>query len=258
MSDPQASAARGEVTDEAAPVNRYASAPAWRAVDRYFADALVDEDAALVEARESGARTTMPNAEVAANQGALLGLLAQIGGVRRILEFGTLAGYSTVWFARAVGAGGRVVTFELEEQNAGVARENLERAGVGDRVDVIVGPAAASAHALIEEGVEPFDLVFIDADKPSNPVYLAAALELTRPGAVIVIDNVVRDGAVTDEDSDDPRVQGVRAVVDAIASDPELDATALQTVGEKGWDGLIVARRQQSAGSLGDRGTLRI
>ena len=115
---------------------------------------------------------------------------------------------------------------------------------MGDRVDVIVGPAATSAQALIDEGVEPFDLVFIDADKPSNPIYLAAALELTGPGAVIVIDNVVRDGAVVDENSDDPRVQGVRAVVDAIASHPELDATALQTVGEKGWDGLILARRR--------------
>ena len=244
MTNHQASAVPGKISEEAVPVNRYASAPAWRAVDNYFTAALVDEDVALVEARESGARTTMPNAEVAANQGALLALLAQIGGARRVLEFGTLAGYSTVWFARAVGDSGRVVTFELEEQNAAVARANLAQAGVGDRVEVIVGPAATSAQALIDEGVEPFDLVFIDADKPSNPIYLAAALELTGPGAVIVIDNVVRDGAVVDENSDDPRVQGVRAVVDAIASHPELDATALQTVGEKGWDGLILARRR--------------
>ncbi|MEU4014164.1 O-methyltransferase [Microbacterium sp. NPDC028030] len=224
--------------------NRYASAPAWRSVDSYFAAALVDEDAALVEARESGARTTMPNAEVAANQGALIGLLAQISGARRVLEFGTLAGYSTVWLARAVGVGGHVVTFELEEQNAAIARENLERAGVADRVDVVVGPAADSAQRLIDQQVEPFDLVFIDADKPSNPIYLAAALELTTPGAVIVIDNVVRDGAVADANSSDPRVQGVRAVIDAIAANPDLDATALQTVGEKGWDGLIIVHRR--------------
>lgn len=224
--------------------NRYASAPAWRSVDSYFAAALVDEDAALVEARESGARTTMPNAEVAANQGALIGLLAQISGARRVLEFGTLAGYSTVWLARAVGVGGHVVTFELEEQNAAIARENLERAGVADRVDVVVGPAADSAQRLIDQQVEPFDLVFIDADKPSNPIYLAAALELTTPGAVIVIDNVVRDGAVADANSSDPRVQGVRAVIDAIAENPDLDATALQTVGEKGWDGLIIVHRR--------------
>lgn len=225
-------------------MNRYASAPAWRAVDDYFTAALVGEDAALAEARESGVRTTMPNAEVAANQGALLALLTQISGARRILEFGTLAGYSTVWFARAVGPGGHVTTFELEEQNAIVARANVDRAGVADRVDVIVGPAAQSARRLVDQGAEPFDLVFIDADKPSNPTYLAAALQLTGPGAVIVIDNVVRDGAVADPDSDDPRVQGVRAVVDAIAANPDLDATALQTVGEKGWDGLIIARRR--------------
>lgn len=244
MSDRRVSTVHNKAPEEAVPVNRYASDPAWRSVDAYFTAALVDEDSALIEARESGVRTTMPNAEVAANQGAFLGLLAQIGGARRVLEFGTLAGYSTVWFARAVGEGGRVVTFELEEQNAAVARENLERAGVGDQVEVIVGPAAESANALIDDEVEPFDLVFIDADKPSNPTYLAAALELTRPGSVIVIDNVVRDGAVADGKSDDPRVQGVRAVVDAIASNPELDATALQTVGEKGWDGLIIARRR--------------
>jgi len=244
MTDDEAAAVRNDVPEAGVPVNRYASAPAWRAVDEYFSAALVDEDDALVAARESGARTTMPNAEVAANQGALLGLLAQISGARRVLEFGTLAGYSTVWFARAVGDGGRVVTFELDEQNAAVARENLARAGVADRVDVVVGAAATSVQTLIDDGTEPFDLVFIDADKPSNPIYLAAALELTGPGAVIVIDNVVRDGAVVDEHSEDPRVQGVRAVVDAIAASPELDATALQTVGEKGWDGLIIARRR--------------
>jgi len=186
----------------------------------------------------------MPNAEVAANQGALLALLTQISGARRVLEFGTLAGYSTVWFARAVGAKGHVVTLELEEQNAAVARENLERAGVSERVEVLVGPASATAQRLIDQGTEPFDLVFIDADKPSNPAYLAAAIELTAPGAVIVIDNVVRDGAVVNADSVDPRVQGVREVVDAISANPDLDATALQTVGEKGWDGLIIAHRR--------------
>lgn len=235
---------RVEPSDDTVPVNRYASAPAWQAVDAFFTDALLDEDAALVAARESSTRTTLPHAEVAANQGAFLAMLARIGGARRVLEFGTLAGYSTIWLARAVGADGRVVTLELEEQNAAVARENLERAGVGDRVEVVVGPAATSAAALVEDGVAPFDLVFIDADKPNNPTYLAAAIELTRPGAVIVIDNVVRDGAVIEQASGDPRVQGVRAVVDAIAANPELEATALQTVGEKGWDGLIVARRR--------------
>lgn len=232
------------MTDETPLVNRYAASPLWRAVDDYFTDALVPEDDALVTARESGAETTMPNAEVAANQGALLGLLAQIAGARRVLEFGTLAGYSTIWLARAVGPEGRVVTLELEESNAAVARANFRRAGLEERIDVVVGPAASSARQLIDDGSDPFDLVFIDADKPSNPAYLAAALELTRPGAVIVIDNVVRDGAVVDPDSDDPRVQGVRQVVADIAAEPRLDATAIQTVGIKGWDGLIIARRR--------------
>jgi predicted O-methyltransferase YrrM len=225
-------------------VNRYESLAAWREVDDYFTDALVREDEALIAARLSGARTTMPDAEVAANQGALLGLIAQIAGARRIVEFGTLAGYSTIWLARAVGPAGRVVTFELEEQNAEIARANLVRAGVHERVDVLVGPAAESARRLIAERADPFDLVFIDADKPSNPQYLAAAIELTGSGAVIVIDNVVRDGAAVDTDSDDPRVQGVRAVTDAIADHPQLEATAVQTVGVKGWDGLIIARRK--------------
>lgn len=230
------------------PVNRYDSTVAWREVDEYFISHLTPEDDALVAARESGADTTMPNAEVAANQGALLGLIAQIAGAKRILEFGTLAGYSTIWFARAVGDDGHVVTFELEPDNAEVARANLDRAGVGDRVEIHVGPAAESAPTLIDSGTstgtEPFDLVFIDADKPNNPRYLEAALALTEPGAVIIIDNVVRNGAVTDENPDDPRVTGVQTVTRMIAENPNLDATALQTVGVKGWDGLIIARRR--------------
>ena len=230
--------------DDRVPENRYESPRAWRDVDDYFSRALVPEDDALVAARESGARTTMPNAEVAANQGALLGLITRISGARRVLEFGTLAGYSTIWFASAVGPEWRVVTMELEEDNARVARENLDRAGVSSQVSVVVGPAADSAATLIAQGEPPFDLVFIDADKPSNPIYLDAALRLTGTGAVIIIDNVVRNGAVTATDSDDPRVRGVQAVTQAIAAHPELDATALQTVGVKGWDGLIVARRR--------------
>lgn len=227
-------------------VNRYRAEDRWRDVDTYFTEALVDEDAALVEARLSGARTTMPNAEVAANQGALLALIARIRSARRVLEFGTLAGYSTIWLARAVGPRGRVVTLELEDQNAAIARHNLTRAQVGGWVDVVVGPAAETARRLIAEDVDPFDFVFIDADKPSNPQYLAAAIELTRSGAVILIDNVVRDGAVVDPDSPDSRVRGVREVTAAIAAHPALEATALQTVGVTGWDGLIVARRVTS------------
>lgn len=221
----------------------YESEGQWRQVDAYFVETLVPEDEALISARESGQRTTMPQAEVAPNQGKLLALLCQIAGAARVLEFGTLAGYSTVWLARAVGAQGRVTSFELEEHNAAIARGNLERAGVADRVDIIVGPAADSARRLIKDGAEPYDLVFIDADKPSNPEYLRASLALTRPGSVIIIDNVVRNGAVTDPDSPDDRVQGVRAVLTDIMQDERLDGTALQTVGSKGWDGFTIIRR---------------
>lgn len=217
---------------------------AWRAVDDFFNDALLSEDAALAEARRSGTNTTMPGAEIARNQGAFLNMLTQISGARRVLEFGTLAGYSTICFARAVGENGAVTTLELSPENAEVARANFVRAGVEARVQVLVGPAAESAQHLIDQAVEPFDLVFIDADKPNNPKYLAAALELTQPGAVIVIDNVVRGGAVIEPDSVDPAVLGVRQVVRDIAADDRLEAVALQTVGEKGWDGLVVARRR--------------
>jgi predicted O-methyltransferase YrrM len=221
----------------------YESEEAWRRVDAYFVDTLVSEDEALISARESGLRTTMPEAEVAPNQGKLLAMLCQIAGATRVLEFGTLAGYSTVWLARAIGERGRVTSLELGEHNAAIARENLERAGVADRVEIIVGPAADSARRLIKDDTEPYDLVFIDADKPSNPEYLRASLALTHPGSVIIIDNVVRNGAVTNPDSPDDRVQGVRAVVADIMQDERLDATALQTVGSKGWDGFTIIRR---------------
>ncbi|MFP3713932.1 O-methyltransferase [Puerhibacterium sp. TATVAM-FAB25] len=215
----------------------------WDDVDAYLADLLVPEDDALVAARESAHRTTMPHAAVSPAQGRFLALLTQAAGARRVLEVGTLAGYSTVWLARAVGPGGHVTTLELEQRNAAVARENLERAGVADRVDVVVGPATASAQRLVDDGAEPFDLVFVDADKPSNPRYLRLALELTRPGSLIVVDNVVRAGAVADAASDDPRVVGSRQVLADIAADDRLEATALQTVGGKGWDGFALVRR---------------
>jgi predicted O-methyltransferase YrrM len=221
----------------------YESSDAWRAVDDYFTELLVAEDDALRAARRSCLDTTMPRAEVAPNQGKLLALLCQLAGARRVLEFGTLAGYSTIWLARAVGAEGRVTTLELEPRNAAIAAANFERAGVAERIELIVGPAARSAERLVADGAAPYDLVFIDADKPSNPAYLRASLALTRPGSVIVVDNVVRDGAVTDPDSDDPRVRGTRAVMADIAADDRLDATALQTVGHKGWDGCVIVRR---------------
>ena len=222
----------------------YASELEWRAVDSYFAGSLVPEDEALAAARASGRQTTMPNAEVAPNQGKFLALLCQMTGAAHVLEFGTLAGYSTIWLARAAGPQGHVTTLELEEQNAAIARANLQRAGVAQLVDVMVGPAGDLAHKLIADDVSPYDFVFIDADKPNNPAYLEASLALTHAGSVIVIDNVVRDGAVTDPSSPDARVQGVRAVVEDIARDARLEATALQTVGVKGWDGFTIIRRR--------------
>lgn len=213
----------------------------WREVDRYFIGELVREDTALAEARASSAATVMPQADVAPNQGAFLSIIAKIAGARRVLEFGTLAGYSTIWLARAVGPDGTVVTFEADERTAAIAQRNFEQAGVAGTVQLIVGPAAASVQRLIDEGSQPFDLVFIDADKPSNPRYLAAALQLSRPGTVIIGDNVVRNGAVTDPASDDPRVHGIREFTAALGRNQALEATVLQTVGLKGWDGFSIA-----------------
>lgn len=212
----------------------------WARVDRYFAEHLVDEDEALAAARESSSRTTMPRVEVSPTQGAFLSVIARASRARRALEFGTLAGYSTIWLARAVGPDGTVVSLEIEQQNADVAEENLQRAGVADRVDLRVGPAAESARNLMADEVEPFDLVFIDADKQNNPTYLQAALTLSRPGTVIVGDNVVRHGAVADPDSTDPRVHGTWRLVDLLGRDDRVQATALQTVGIKGWDGFAI------------------
>jgi len=219
----------------------YQGESGWSAVDEYFIEQLVHEDAALAAARASSDQTVMPLAEVAPNQAALLAIIARIANASRILEFGTLAGYSTIWLARAAGPAGHVVTFEVDEATAEVARANLARAGVIDRVELVVGPATDSVRALIERGTEPFDLVFIDADKPNNPAYLDAALALSRPGTVIIGDNVVRNGAVTDAASSDPRVQGTRAMIEALGRDERLLATAVQTVGLKGWDGFVVA-----------------
>lgn len=219
----------------------YESEELWRDVDRYFIGELVHEDAALAEARDSSAQTAMPQADVAPNQGAFLSIIAKIAGARRVLEFGTLAGYSTIWLARAVGPGGQVVTLEADEPTAAVARRNFENAGVAGIVELIAGPAAESVQRLISGGAEPFDLVFIDADKPSNPAYLEAALKLSRPGTVIIGDNVVRNGTVTDPCSDDPRVHGVREFTEAMGRNKGLEATALQTVGVKGWDGFSIA-----------------
>jgi predicted O-methyltransferase YrrM len=216
----------------------YESMEQWRQVDDYFVDTVVDEDAALAQARQSCRSAGLPDHEVAPNQGALLSLIARMSGARRVLEIGTLGGYSTIWLARAAE---HVTTLEVDGEYAELARRNLEQAGVADRVDIIVGAAADSLTELIARSVDPYDLVFIDADKPNNPRYLEASLQLTGPGSVIIADNVVRNGAVTDASSTDDRVQGVRRFLDLVAADPRLDATALQTVGSKGWDGFALA-----------------
>ncbi len=225
-------------------INHYESLDSWKAVDSYFTENLVHEDEALATARTSGSLTTMPNAEVSANQGSLLCLLAKSINAKRVLEFGTLAGYSTIWLARAVGAEGKIVTLELEEQNANVAKDNFNQAGVESRIEILVGPAAESSDKLIERNEPLFDFVFIDADKPNNPKYLEVAFKLTRPGALIIIDNVVRNGEVVNKYSDDLRVQGVRKVVEDIKNNTNLKSTAIQTVGEKGWDGLILIYKE--------------
>jgi predicted O-methyltransferase YrrM len=214
----------------------------WTAVDDYFDGVLIPADPVLDAARALSAAEGLPDIAVTPGQGRLLHLIARINGARRILEVGTLGGYSGIWLARALPAGGQLISLELDPHHAEVARANLKAAGVDDRAQVRVGRAVDSLAALAEERPEPFDLVFIDADKPSNPDYLAWALRLSRPGTVIVVDNVVRGGAVIDPGSPDPNVQGVRRLADLIAAEPRLTATAIQTVGAKGYDGFILAR----------------
>ncbi|MEV0536047.1 O-methyltransferase [Kitasatospora sp. NPDC050463] len=213
----------------------------WTAVDTYFNGLLVEEDAALLAAVADSEAAGLPPHQVAPNQGKLLSLLARVHGARRVLEIGTLGGYSTIWLARALPEGGRLVTLEADEQCAAVATCSIERAGLAEVVELRTGRALDTLPQLEKEGGEPFDLVFIDADKPSNPAYLEWALRLTRPGSLIIGDNVVRDGAVTDGASTDPRVQGVRRFTEQIAAHPRLTATAVQTVGEKGYDGFVLA-----------------
>lgn len=216
------------------------STPEWADVDRYVVDRLVRDDAASATLR-ANAEAGLPSIDVSEAQGKFLHLLARSTGARRVLEIGTLGGFSTLWLARAVGAGGRVVTLEFEPRHAQVARGNLDRAGVGDVVDIRIGAALESLPVLAAEQPEPFDLVFIDADKVNNSNYVRWALRLSRPGAVVVVDNVVRGGRLADEASDDPAVRASRELVELLAAEPRLDATVVQTVGAKGWDGFAFA-----------------
>jgi len=214
----------------------------WTAVDRYFADLLLPPDSALDAALQDCVAAGLPPISVAPNQGKLLQLLSQTQGAKKILEIGTLGGYSTIWLARALPAGGRLVTLEIDATHAAIARKNIARAGLSSLVDVRVGRALDLLPKLAGEGEGPFDLIFIDADKPSNANYFTWALKLARPGTLIIVDNVVRNGAVADADSLDPGVQGVRRCAELLAAEPSVSATAIQTVGSKGYDGLILAR----------------
>ena len=213
----------------------------WTAVDDYFGKALIPGDAALDEAQRSSAAGGLPDISVSRAQGKLLHLLARSIGARRILEVGTLGGYSTIWLARAIRSPGVLITLELDPHHAQVARSNLDRAGVGDLVEIRTGPAAESLAALADADPEPFDLVFIDADKKSNTVYFDYAVRLGRPGTVIVVDNVVRGGRVADSTSGNEAVAGVHQLVNALAARNAVEATAIQTVGTKGYDGFILA-----------------
>ncbi|WP_030273258.1 O-methyltransferase [Streptomyces sp. NRRL B-24484] len=214
----------------------------WTAVDDYFTEVLIGADPVLDAAQQAADAAGLPRIAVSAPQGKQLQLLAETLGARRILEVGTLGGYSAIWMARALPADGRLVTLEIDPVHAEVARGNLKHAGFAEVAEVRLGPAAETLQELADEGADPFDLVFIDADKPGNPVYFAWALRLTRPGSLIVVDNTVRGGKVAEAGSTDPAVVGVRRLHDAIAAEPRVTATSIQTVGSKGYDGFTLIR----------------
>lgn len=219
----------------------------WSAVDQYINDQLIPEDPALTQAAADSAAAGLPSIAVTANLGKLLELLARIQGARRILELGTLGGYSTIWLAKGLHDDGRLVTLEVDPRYAELARTNIARAGYAQAVEVRVGSALDSLAQLVAEGAGPFDLIFIDADKENYPEYLRFSLELSRPGTMIIGDNVVRDGAVLDPDAADPRtgsadlIRGVRRFYELLAAEPRISATAVQTVGGKGHDGFVLA-----------------
>ncbi len=209
----------------------------WEAVDRYFLGKIIGQDAPLEETQRAAEGAGLPAISVTAAQGKLLHLLVRMHGARKVLEIGTLAGYSTIWMARALPPGGKLISLEYEPKHAEVARSNIERAGVSALVEILVGEALKTLPEL--KG--PFDLIFIDADKQNNAGYFQWALKLSRPGSVILVDNVVREGAVANPDSTDEKVLGVQRMVDLIAAEPRVSATAIQTVGGKSYDGFVLA-----------------
>jgi predicted O-methyltransferase YrrM len=213
------------------------SAELWAAVDDYVERTAVVADRGLADALAASSRAGLPSIQVSAAQGKLLYLLARLAGGRSLLEIGTLGGYSAIWLARALAPGGRLTTLELEEAHAEVARANLDRTGLSDRVTIIVGPARETLASL----AGPFDMTFIDADKASIVDYFDRAVALSRPGGLIVVDNVVRKGRLVEEESDDPNVLGVRRFHEALSRDGRVEATTIQTVGVKGYDGFTLA-----------------
>ncbi len=213
----------------------------WAAVEDYLTGLLVRPDAALAEALKASAAAGLPPIQVSPTEGKLLHLFARMCGARRILEIGTLGGYSTIWLARALPDDGRLVTLEADPKHAEVARANIARAGLARLVDLRVGRALETLPRIEADGGGPFDLVFLDADKPGNADYFRWALRLTRRGSLIITDNVVRDGAVIDAASADANVQGVRRFLEVVAAEPRVSATAIQTVGSKGYDGFSIA-----------------
>lgn len=213
----------------------------WVAVDQYIALCLLDDDAALAATLAANAAAGLPDIDVSPPQGRMLELLARISGARRILEVGTLGGYSTICLARALPEDGQLVSLEIEPHHAKIARRNVDASGLGGRIDIRIGAARDTLDAMIVAGEGPFDLIFIDADKDNGVPYLRAAIALGRPGTTIIVDNVVREGGVLDANSDDPRIIGTRALFEAVGAEPRLRATAVQTVGGKKWDGFLLA-----------------
>ena len=213
----------------------------WKQVDQYFTDALIAPSESFNAALEGNRAARLPAIDVTPLQGRFLELLVRATGARRALEIGTLGGYSTLWLARALPVGGIVVTLELEARHAEVARENLKNAGLADRVDLRVAPALQTLETIALEPIDPFDFIFIDADKAGYPDYLRWSLKLSRPGTLIVADNVVRDGKVIDPHDSDPNIRGIRQFIDLVAAEPRLSTTVVQTVGSKGYDGFAIA-----------------
>jgi predicted O-methyltransferase YrrM len=213
----------------------------WTAVDQYINDQLVPSDPVLDAALDACTAAELPAISVTPSLGKLLQLLARLVDAKNILEIGTLGGYSTIWLARALPAGGRVITLEADAKHAKVACKNIARAGLADVVELREGKALDTLPELAAEGLEAFELIFIDADKSNNPHYFDWALRLSHKGTLIIVDNVVRDGAVIEADSTDPNIQGVRRLFEILAAEPRVVSTALQTVGSKGYDGFVIA-----------------